>query len=606
MKRLQLTVVLASALCVSPVLAWSSGEVPPSPSQHLGFALGADRTLADYHQMVDYLQVLAEASPRVELQVLGETTLGEEMVMAVISSERNMENLGRIREIARLLADPRGLSDAEAESLVAEGKVVLLVTCNIHSTEIGASQMALEWAHALATAGDAETLSRLEEVVLLLVPSLNPDGQLMVTDWYRKHLGTEYEGGAMPWLYHHYVGHDNNRDWFMLTQKETQAMTRAAYREWFPQVWLDEHQMGSTGPRMFVPPFTEPSDPDVHPLVWREINLIGSNMAFRLEQKARAGVIYGFAYDAYWPGDVAGTGFWKNVSGVLTEVASVALATPLEIAPGELSGGRKGLVEYGHQTNFPNPWPGGWWRLRDIMDYQRIASDATLEICAERREDFLRNLLTRARAAVAGFEPRQAFRIPSRQRDPAQALRLAGLLQQHGVEVELGHNGDIWVPLAQPYGRFVEEMLDTQRYPEVKLIPGDDVVRPYDVSAWTLPLMMGVRVERAALPEALGAFVMPDATLGTDGQVFALEPGSSEAARLINAGLRSKGRLQISSPWNQGAPRPQGSSTPASAPRDGSRSSTPPRSSQTPPGPQGPSSSTTRPPWPPPRRRGPG
>jgi hypothetical protein len=285
--------------------------------------------------------------------------------------------------------------------------------------------------------------------------------------------------------------------------------------------------------------------PAIHPLVWREVNLIGSNMALRLEQASKSGVIYGFAYDAYWPGGTMNTAWWKNISGLLTEVASVDLATPIEVPPGELSGGRKGLIEYGPQTNFPNPWPGGWWRLRDIMDYERLASDAILETCAERREDFLRNALTRAQAAIASFGPREAFRVPADQRDPAQAQRLAKLMQEHGVEVQAATNGDVWIPLAQPYGNFVKEMLETQRYPEVKLVPGEQIVQPYDVSTWSLPLMMGVEVERAELPEGLAELTPTPPSLPTDGKTFALTPGSPEDAKLVNAGLRGKGKLRI-------------------------------------------------------------
>ncbi len=515
-----------------------------SPSEFLGMSVGADRTVADYRQILAYFKALDTASPRVELEMLGKTTLGEELFLAAISSEKNIANKRRLQEIARRIADPRGLSEADAEALVREGKVFLLITCNIHSTEIGASQMAMEWAHALATAEDPETKRRLDEVVLLLLPSINPDGQVMETEWYRKNLGTRYEGGRMPWLYHHYVGHDNNRDWFMLTQKETQAVTRAVYHEWFPQVWLDEHQMGSTGPRIFVPPYAEPVDPDIHPLVWRDVNLIGANMAFRLEQAKKSGVIYGYVFDAYWPGGTKNTAWWKNISGLLTEVASVRFATPVRIEANELSGGGKGLVEYGAQTNFPNPWPGGTWRLRDIMDYERIASDAILEICAERRADFLRNALARARDAIATFDAKDAFRIPAAQRDAAGAARLAGLLAEHGVELRAAPNGDAYVPLAQPYGRFVQELLTAQRYPETKLVPGKDIVRPYDVSSWTLPLMMGVSVERTTLPAGLPAWKATAAALPTDAATYAIAPGSPEAARLVNAGLRG-GQVKV-------------------------------------------------------------
>jgi hypothetical protein len=511
----------------------------PTPSEFLGIQVGADRQLADYRQIRSYFDALAKASPRVEVEVLGETTLGEPMFMAVVSSAANLAGKAHLQEIARRIADPRGLTDAEAAALVREGKVFLLITCNIHSTEIGASQMAMEWARALATAEDTETLRRLDNVVLLLVPSLNPDGQIMETEWYRKNLGTRYEGSRMPWLYHHYVGHDNNRDWYMLTQKETQALTRAVYHEWLPQIWLDEHQMGATGPRIFVPPYAEPVDADINPLVWRDVNLIGATMAFRLEQAKKKGVIYGYSFDAYWPGGTKNTAWWKNISGLLTEVASARMATPVEVEPTELSGGRKGLIEYGPQTNFPNPWPGGTWRLRDIMDYERIVSDAILETCAERRQDFLENALTRARDAIATFAPDAAYRIPAAQRDPASAVRLAALMVEHGVEVRRAPNGDAYIPLAQPYGRFVHEMLSVQRYPETKLVAGKDIVRPYDVSAWTLPLMMGVSVEETTLPAGLPAWSAPSLQLAEG--ATALLPGRPETARAVNAALRATG-----------------------------------------------------------------
>ncbi len=531
------TRVLIAAVLVS-LAATARAATLPTPSSFLGMNVGADRTVADYRQILAYFKALDAASPLLEVEILGKTTLGEDLFLAAISSESNLANKKRLQEIARRIADPRGLTEAEADALVREGKVFLLITCNIHASEIGASQMAMEWAHALVTAEDEETKQRLDDVVLLLMPSINPDGQIMETEWYRKNLGTKYEGGRMPWLYHHYVGHDNNRDWFMLTQKETRVVSRAVYHEWLPQVWLDEHQMGATGPRIFTPPYAEPVDPDIHPLVWRDVNLIGANMDFRLEQAGKSGVIYGAIFDAYWPGGTKNTAWWKNISGLLTEVASVRLATPVRIERNELSGGGKGLVEYGTQTNFPNPWPGGTWRLRDIMDYERIVSDAILETCSERRADFLKNALARARAAVATFAPADAFRIPAAQPDAAGAARLAALLDEHGVELKAAANGDVWVPLAQPYGRFVNELLTPQRYPETKLVPGKDIVRPYDVSAWTLPLMMGVSVERAALPPGLAPWKAAAPQLSLEGASFALLPGSPETARLVNAGLR--------------------------------------------------------------------
>jgi hypothetical protein len=527
MKRAPIVLLLLLALPLSAQIQ--------APSQFLKMEIGADKTLADYKQIKSYFRALDAASPRVELEVLGKTVLGEEMIMAVISSEENIRNKEQIKESAKRLADPRGLSDADAEKLVRDSKAVVLVTCNIHSSEVGSAQMAMEWAHALATATDAETKKRLDNVVLLLVPSLNPDGQTMIVDYYRKYVGTDFEGGSLPWLYHHYVGHDNNRDWYMLTQPETRALNRAVYHDWNPQVFVDEHQMGSEGPRMFIPPFSDPVDPDVHPLIWREVNIIGANMALRLEQKNKSGLIYGYSFDAYWLGGTRNTGWWKNVTGMLLEIASARIASPVYIEPTELRGGSKGLVEYKPTINHPNPWKGGWWRLRDIMDYGRIASDALHEMASERREDLLRNLLVRSRSALAHAAPGAAYRIPKDQRDWPTAEHLAWLMNEHNVEVRQAANGDYWIPLAQPYSKFVLEMLEPQRYPEVRLQPGRDILRPYDVATWTLPLQMGVRVEKGTLPSGTA-------------RVTEVKPGTKEVIAR-GAKLARKPRVATYKPW---------------------------------------------------------
>lgn len=528
MKRLAFGLALLATTALAQV---------PEPSRFLNMKIGADKTLADYKQIKSYFHALDAASPRVDVQVLGKTVLGEDMIVAVISSEENIRNQIRIKEQAKRLADPRGLSDADADALVRDGKAIVLVTCNIHSTEIAASQMAMEWAHALATATDAETKKRLDNVVLLLVPSLNPDGQTMITDYYRKYVGTKYEGGRLPWLYHHYVGHDNNRDWFMLTQPETRALTRAVYKEWNPQLFVDEHQMGSDGPRMFIPPFSDPLDPDVHPLIWREVNIVGANMAHRLEQAGKSGLIYGYSFDAYWIGGTRNTGWWKNITGLLLETASARIASPMFVEPNELRGGSKGLIDYKATINHPNPWKGGLWRMRDIMDYERIASDSLIETASVYREDLLRNLLTRARSAIALAKPGESYRIPKQQRDWPTAQHLAWLMAEHNVEVLEAENGDYWIPLAQPYSKFVIEMMGPQRYPEVRLQAGKEILRPYDVATWTLPLQMGVTVERTLMPRIQTK------------RVTEIKPETKEVIRRGQA-LAKKPRVATYKPWS--------------------------------------------------------
>ena len=523
----------------------------PTPSQFLGFEVGADRQLADYHQITNYFKELASKSNKLEVEVMGKTTNGNDFILAAISSPENLKNKKRYQEIAKKLADPRGLTPQQIDALVKEGKTILLVTCNIHSTEIGSSQMAMEWAHYLVTSEDPEIKSRLDKVILLLVPSLNPDGEIMETEWYRKNKGTQYEGSRMPWLYHPYVGHDDNRDWYMLTQKETQAMTRVAYHEWYPQIWLDEHQMGSTGPRLFVPPYTDPIADSVDPIMWRGINVIGSTMAWRLEEQHKAGVVSGYVYDQYWPGATEGTPQFKNIFGLLTEAASARLATPITIEPNELSGGGKGLIDYRKTANFPNPWPGGVWRLRDIMDYEFIASNAILEVAAYHKDDFMHGTAEMAMNQVKAGNVNEYWQIPREQADSGTASKLAYLLRDHGIQVMVSADGkDFLVPTAQPYGKFANELLGTQRYPQVRVAQGQQPLRPYDVTAWSLPLLMGVKVDKTKVASAAGMRPIGDndwpkgEVVGT-GAVYALSHTENNSIKLVNEALHNKGSVSI-------------------------------------------------------------
>ena len=552
---MRLTLACAVALASSFAAIVPAQSAAPaqlqSPSRFLGFEVGADRKLADYHQIVSYFEQLAERSPRMEIEKMGETTEGNDFVLAVISSPENLRNRKHYQEIARRLADPRGLSRQQIDSLVRVGKTIILLTNNIHSTEIASSQMSMELAYQLVTATDQDTERRLDNVILLLVPSLNPDGQIMVTEWYRKYIGTRYEGGSMPWLYHHYTGHDNNRDWYMLTQQETRAMTRTAYKEWFPQVWLDMHQMGSSGPRIFVPPYADPIAPSVSPLMWRGINLIGSNMAWRLEQAGKSGVVSQYTFDAYYPGSVDSNPEFKNIFSLIIELASARMATPIEFDRNELSGGGKGLAEYRVTTNFPNPWPGGVWRLRDIMDYEIIASNAMLETVADHPADFMRGTATMALEQIAAGQPDEYWRIPRDQRDPVTAARLAHLLDDNAAEV-LVTPSEFLVPTAQPYGKFVAELLGTQRYPEVRTQAGGPILRPYDNTTWSLPLLMGVEVTKGIVPAAEISAARPIADsdwprgkVDGEGPVYALGRNTNNAFRLVNAILRDGGRVSV-------------------------------------------------------------
>jgi hypothetical protein len=510
--RLSLALTIILCCCLG-----AAAETIPSPEEFFGRPLGEDRFLAEYPKIVEYLRALDGASDRITVEDAGKSTQDNDMLVVVMTSPANQQRLEHYRSLARRLANPDSLTEEEAKAIVAEGKTIVLVTCTIHSTEVGSTQLAPEFAYKVATSEDEKLLAWLDDVILLLIPSINPDGQVMVVDWYNKYLGTEYEGGRMPWLYHYYVGHDNNRDFYMLTQKETRVVNEVLYHRWFPQVFLDMHQMGSTGPRLFVPPQTDPLATELHSMIFRLADLLGTMMSVRLEQAGKTGVGHNMIYDSYWPGGTRNTAWWKNVVGLLTEAASVRRATPIYIEPGELRGGRKGFPEYGRRSNFPSPWPGGWWRLRDIMDYEEIALRALIETSARFRPEILSAFykMGRQQVELGGAEAPYAFLVPPEQHDPVAAARLVDLLLRHGIRVQRAEEdflvgdrryaaGTYVIPAAQPYRAFLLTMLRPQRYPEVLPYEGGPIIPPYDVTSWSLPLSMGVEVAEAEAPVEVG------------------------------------------------------------------------------------------------------
>lgn len=506
-------IAFALAALLSIPLTAQEPEPIPSPESVFGHPMGADRKLVPYPRILEYLSSVAEASGRVSIEQQELSTLGNEIWAVILTSEENQAQLERYRDVSRRLANPDGLSDEEIDELAAEGKVIALVTCTIHSTEVGCTQMAAEFVHDYATTTDPQKLAWMDDAILLLMPSINPDGQVMIIDWYDKYVGTEYEGGRMPWLYHHYIGHDNNRDFYMLTQKESQVVNDLLYKNWFPQVFVDEHQMGSTRVRMFVPPQTDPLAPEVHSLIFRQADLLGTNMSYRLEEAGKTGVGHNMIFDSYWPGGTRNTAWWKNVTGLLTEVASVRIASPIYIEPGELQGNAKGFPEYKRRANFPSPWPGGWWRLRDVVEYELIATWALAESVSQYREEILRNFAVMAREATTAGEdgPPYGWIVSPDQHDPVAAGKLVELLLRHGVRVYAADEpltvgratypaGTHVIPAAQPYRAFLLTMLREQRYPEVRPHVDGPIIPPYDVTAWSLPLLMGVDLVESSTP----------------------------------------------------------------------------------------------------------
>ncbi|HEY7169295.1 MAG TPA: M14 family metallopeptidase [Vicinamibacterales bacterium] len=505
-----------SALLVTAIVA-AAGL--PTPEAHFGFRMGADRQLASAESIEKYFELAAAQSDRVRLLDLGATTEGHRTIAAVVSAPENIRNLEAIRAANLRLADPRTLPPDEARRLAASQKVIVAIGASIHASEIGATQAASELLYSLTTATDGATLNVLQNVVIVLIPMLNPDGHRLVTDWYQRTKGTSFEGGPMPWLYHKYAGHDINRDAFMMNMAENRNLARFFYSDWHPQVFLTMHQMEVNGPRFFVPPNTDPIDPNYDPLIWRSAALLGDAMALELQRDHRTGVVSSAKYDYYWPGFEDSAPLGHNTVCLLTEVASVEIATPVTVGRSELRAGFKGLPEYRSQINFPDPWPGGRWTLRDIVDYDLSAARGMLFAAAAYREQLVQNFYEMGRRAVdTGRRGGPfAFLIPRQQHDPYTAAKLEALLLQGGVEIQRAlepfradgepyEEGTDVILLAQPYRAYVKTLLERQNYPARRLSPAGPAERPYDVAGWTLPQQMGVKVitvDRTFQPPAM-------------------------------------------------------------------------------------------------------
>jgi hypothetical protein len=549
------TVVVLGLMMVLPLLS----NAQRSPDEFFNTTIGADRTLIAYPQIREYFAHLASVSPRVRISDEGVSTLGNPMLLAVISSEKNLNELARLVEINRKLANPDRIDPQELPGLIASGKVFVLITAAIHATEIAATQMAMLFAHDWATTGDPAKKSVLDRVVILLMPSINPDGNIMVTEWYKKSLGTTYEGGRMPWLYHHYAGHDTNRDFCWLNLVETRVVNAVLHHRYLPHIFLDMHQMGSSGPRMFVPPFHDPINPNLDPLLMRQTDLIGAFMSLKLQSNHKRGVASGYAFDAYWPGGSKNTAWYKNVVGILTEMASVATATPLYVEANELSVGAKGLPEYKAQVNFPDPWRGGWWHLRDIIEYERIAVEALIEVAAQNRETFLTNFhaLGEKNIRLGKNSAPSAYVFPTDQWDPSALFTFMGKMKEHGLRVfrlnrDVTENGSVHsagsfvLPMSQPYRGFIQAVMERQQYPRIRYMRQGPIIEPYDVSGWTMPLLMGVTCRPIAAPfegtvlTPIEKIDLPEPTISGQGRFIAFSGRANRSFILLNRLLKAK------------------------------------------------------------------
>jgi len=519
--------LLTAAAFAITLASLPAAQTPiPTPRSVIGWEPCADYKLATYEQIEDYFRQLAAAAPaRMRLVDIGATTEGRRQVMGIISSEQNLRALDRYKSIARTLAlahddDHRPLGDAAARALAREGKAVVWIDFGLHSIEVAHAQTAPLMAYkAVADESDDMRFIR-DNVIFLLVANMNPDGTTMVASWYRENLGKAWES-RVPELWHKYAGHDNNRDWFMMNQIETRNSARQLYAEWFPQIVYNQHQSGPFPSRIFVPPFDDPMNPNIPPLVMRGVNLIGDAMTRRLDQEGKRGAISRIGFDTWWNGGVRTAPYFHNMIGLLTETGH-ASATPATYDPSTFPKTfDNGAPTLDPSTYYPSPYRGGEWHLRDSCDYMVTTSMAVLDIAARRREEWLYDIYQMGRDAIREHAD-ETFVVSADQWDPGTAVKMINVLRLGGVEVEQATaqftanartypRGSFVIRGAQAFEPYVRDLLTPQVYPDMRLYPGGPPKRPYDMTGWTLNYQMGVAVDRIS-----GSIVAPAGTRPVD------------------------------------------------------------------------------------------
>jgi hypothetical protein len=535
---LALILLVAGGLTRTGEARGQAASTLPSPEQFFGFQMGADRKLANWDRLVEYYRALAKSSNRVRLEELGKTSEGRPYLALFISSPANLARLDQLKQINARLADPRGLSETEARKLAADGKAVIIQSFALHSSEVAASQTAAEFVYDSLSRSDPEATAILDHVISIVLPSINPDGTQMIADWYMKYVGTEHEAAQLPWLYQKYAGHDNNRDGFALNLPESQHLGKLMYRDWLPQAYVDHHQMGSGNARLYIPPYAEPIRPDGDPLVWREMTWFGGHMGTRLEAAGKTGVIGSAIYSGWGHMGFHWITPFHNIAGMLTESASARLATPMFMHPDQLRGGARGLPEYAPQVTMPSTWPGGWWRVRDIVEQQKIAAWATVDLAARNRETLLWNMyLKGSRQTERGAAGEvKAYAIPAAQHDPLTVKKFVNLLLASAVEVHQSQAqffadgrvygpGSFVVSMRQPKQALVRWMLGRTFYPDNTYTrdPQGNPIRPYDMSTDTFGEFMGVKADAVGEP-ITATLTKLTAPVRSEGSVTLTEP----------------------------------------------------------------------------------
>jgi len=510
----------------------------PTPESVLGHKPGDDFYLANYEDALGYFKKLATSSNRIKLVRVGKTTQGREWFMAFISSPENLAKLDHHKEISRRLATARGLTTAQARQLAQEGRAIIHIDGGLHATEVANAQHTIQLGYDLVARDDPEYARIRDQVITELWFSINPDGQDAVAGWYRQNVGTPFEVSPLPTLYQEYVGHDNNRDGYMLNMIESQVVTKATLDSQ-PLVFYTHHQSAPFPGRIYLPPFNEPISSNMHPLMVRWLNLLGTSMATYLDQRGMPGSMHKESFDVWYPGYLDNIGNFRHSISFFTETALYRYATPHFYTVDDFPANRRDLRP---EMLYASPWKGGWWRLADACRYMHGASMAVLNLAAKYRESMLFNRYQAATDTIQHFEkePPFAYLIPRVQRDAPTAATLLEKLMLHGIEVHQSSNPDAWVILMnQPFAGLVKELFEPQKYPEIR-------DRPYDVTGWTLPFQMGIEVQPVTTPISaeMRASLKPVTSITGLAAPFTLK--SNASYRAMNQILAAKGNVTIS------------------------------------------------------------
>jgi hypothetical protein len=575
--------VIAFVIAISATLVAQSGI--PTPESVIGFKPGADFKLATYDETIKYFKTLDAASAKMTLVPMGTSTQGRTFYVALISTERNLAKVDRYREIARRLASPEGLSEEQARMLAREGKAIIHIDGGLHSTEVAGPQHTLQLAYDLLTAhptepGRDEQVQRiLDNVILMLWPTINPDGHQMVAEHYMKNVGTPGASTALPQLYQEYVGHDNNRDAYMLNMIESRVMEQA-WRQWEPQVIYVHHQSAPFPTRIWLPPFAEPIAPHAPFLMSRTVNTIGMAIAQGLEERGQVGATHmGTGFDAWYAGYIDYAPMFKNIAAFWTETALANMAAPRDYTIKDIPQAYQDLRP---QSLYPSPWAGGHFGLGDSVAYMHTASMAVLDYAAKYKENVLMNRWRSGMAQIAQHRVNgpSAYVVPKTQRDPVAAVEMLKRVAFGGVRVseltadfkvgETTYAAGSWViPTDQEFIALAREVLDVQKYPDIRESPGGAPEQPYDAAGWTLPLSMGVEMQtieklddakRAELKKVLkplGQVPAPtartsqyDSVGGTDPAPYDSAPGLGfETSSLASAIVPPAGSITGSGPF---------------------------------------------------------